>query len=430
MEKETIMFLDAMHQGLTISDNNGNLVYINDSAAEYFGINKREAVGKSADYFEQTGKFVPSITKMVMEQNKTVKAIQKDIKGRELLGTGVPIYDEGKLKYIACFSAWDLFTPDDLRERYEELKEVNNRLSKELEDLRKTNQINYDIIAESKIMQDNVKLITKIADTKTPVYIWGPEGCGKRSIAKELHKISKCNNEPMEVINCSLFSDEIIDTTLFGNDQQMGLIDIVGKGTIIVENIENMSGYIQLKLRNTMKEKDTRFVITSKYSLEQLYKENSIILDLYYTLSVIKIEIPPINEKIDDLKKYILMYLDEFNKKYNRNITLMPKAYSALLSYKWSDNISQVKAIMERIVLMADNEKVNVYDLPKEITSFSKENFNDRFSLKEAMESFEKELIIHAYDKYKTTVAVAKALGISQASAVRRLQKYISGYGK
>ena len=89
MEKETIMFLDAMHQGLTISDNNGNLVYINDSAAEYFGINKREAVGKSADYFEQTGKFVPSITKMVMEQNKTVKAIQKDIKGRELLGTGV-----------------------------------------------------------------------------------------------------------------------------------------------------------------------------------------------------------------------------------------------------------------------------------------------------------------------------------------------------
>ena len=234
----------------------------------------------------------------------------------------------------------------------------------------------------------------------------------------------------MEVINCSLFSDEIIDTTLFGNDQQMGLIDIVGKGTIIVENIENMSGYIQLKLRNTMKEKDTRFVITSKYSLEQLYKENSIISDLYYTLSVIKIEIPPINERIDDLKKYILMYLDEFNKKYNRNITLMPKAYSALLSYKWSDNISQVKAIMERIVLMVDNEKVNVYDLPKEITSFSKENFNDRFSLKEAMESFEKELIIHAYDKYKTTVAVAKALGISQASAVRRLQKYISGYGK
>ena len=73
-----------------------------------------------------------------------------------------------------------MFTPDDLRERYEELKEVNNRLSKELEDLRKTNQINYDIIAESKIMQDNVKLITKIADTKTPVYIWGPEGCGKK----------------------------------------------------------------------------------------------------------------------------------------------------------------------------------------------------------------------------------------------------------
>ena len=124
------------------------------------------------------------------------------------------------------------------------------------------------------------------------------------------------------------------------------------------------------------------------------------------------------------------MYLDEFNKKYNRNITLMPKAYSALLSYKWPDNISQVKAIMERIVLMADNEKVNVYDLPKEITSFSKENFSDRFSLKEEMESFEKELNIPAYDKYKTTVAVAKALGISQASAVRRLQKYISGYGK
>ena len=430
MEKETIMFLDAMHQGLTISDRDGKLLYINDSAAEYFGIDKNEAVGQSADYLEQTGKFTPSITKMVMEQNKTVKAIQKDVNGNELLGTGIPVCDNGKLKYIVCFSAWDLFTPDDLKERYEEVKAVNSRLSKELEDLRKNNQIKYDIVAESKIMQDNIRLVTKIADTKTPVYIWGAEGCGKRSMAKEIHKISKWHNEPMEIINCSLFSDEIIDATLFGDDKQMGLADIVGNGTIIVENIENMSGYIQSKLRIYMREKTARFIITSKFPLEELHRENKVISDLYYALSVIKVEMPPINERIEDLKKYINIYLDEFNKKYERNISLMPKAYSALLSYKWPDNISQVKAIMERIVLMADSEKVNVYDLPKEITSFSKENFKDRFSLKEEMESFEKELIIHAYDRYKTTVAVAEALGISQASAVRRLQKYIVGYGK
>lgn len=428
MEKETIMFLDAMHQGLTITDSSGKLIYINDSAAELFGIDKIKAIGKPVEVYEESGAFAPSITKMVMEQGKTVKATQSDINGREILGTGIPVYDDGELKYIVCFSAWDLFTPDDIKKRYEILKADNDRLEREIKSLRKANEFNDEIVAESRIMQDNVKLLTKIRDVNTPVFIWGPEGCGKKTIAKALHKIGKYSNEALEIINCSIFSDEIMEVTLFGNNENKGIIDNIGMGMLIIENIEFMSKAIQLKMKNAIKKSKMRVVALSVFSLEHLHNEGKIISELYHLLSVINVEIPCLQERLEDLKKYINMYLDKYNVKYSRNVALTPKAYNALFKYRWKDNVSQVKAVIERIVLTSDCDKVEVYDLPKEISVNSRENFSEKFNLKNEVEAFEKGIIIHAYDKYKTTVAIADALGISQASAVRRLQKYIEGY--
>lgn len=429
MEKETIMFLNALHEGLTIADKDGTLVYINDSAAEIFGIDKNEALGKNMDYYESRGIFSPSITKMVIEQKTTVKAMQKDANGREILGTGVPVYDDGELKYIVCFSAWEFFLPSDIVEKYEALKVHSARLEREIKSLRMSSRINSEIVAESRIMQDNVKLITKVADVKIPVFIWGEESCGKRSLAMAMHKISKWSEEAVETINCSLFSDEIIEKTFFGSDGEKGIAETVGNGLVIIENIERLSKYMQFKIKKCIDEGKIKVAAISEYSLDELYNNEKIIPELYHCLSVINIEIPPLRERVDDLREYINMYLKKFNEKYDRNTFFSPKAYSALYKYVWKGNISQVKAVIERIVLTSESDRIDVYNLPKEISINSNENFKERYSLKEEIEAFEKEIVIHTYEANKTTVAVAKALGISQASAVRKLQKYIEGYG-
>ncbi|MCD7904824.1 MAG: PAS domain-containing protein [Clostridiales bacterium] len=137
MEKETIMLLDALHRGLTITDAEGKLVYMSESFAEFFGIDKNEAVGRNISYYENTNILKPSITRMVLEKKKTVKATQRDAKGRELLGTGVPIYDNNELKYVVCFNSWDFLTPSELQIKYEKLKAKNDRLEAELISLKK-----------------------------------------------------------------------------------------------------------------------------------------------------------------------------------------------------------------------------------------------------------------------------------------------------
>lgn len=279
-------------------------------------------------------------------------------------------------------------------------------------------------------MQDNLRLAEKISDVKIPVYIWGEEGCGKKNFAKALHKIGRRKNESVEVINCALFSDKILESVLFGKDDSVGIIDTIGDGMIIIENIEAMSKYLQYELRRCIEQKEVRIAALSNFPLELLYNEGKIIPELFHSLSVININIPPLCERLEDLKKFIEIYIDIYNKKYNRKITFTPKAYSALLKYNWPDNVSRVKFIIERIILTSDGDKVDVYNLPKEISVNSHENYEGRFSLKNELEASEREIVLNAYEKYKTTVAIADYLGISQASAVRKLQKYAEGYKK
>ena len=131
------------------------------------------------------------------------------------------------------------------------------------------------------------------------------------------------------------------------------------------------------------------------------------------------------NERPEDIERYIEYYLGVFNKKYSRSVTITPRAIECLLGYEWKGNVDEIKHTIERIVLTAEGSKVDVYRLPDKITGGSASIFMQSASLKDMMEFYEKGLVVQAYEKYRTTVAVAEKLGISQATAVRKIQKYI-----
>ena len=131
-----------------------------------------------------------------------------------------------------------------------------------------------------------------------------------------------------------------------------------------------------------------------------------------------------LGERAEDLKSFIDYYLGSANKKYSRSVEFTPRAMDCLLGYDWKENIDEVHRTIERIVLTTEKKKVDVFDLPDRITGGSSEVFAQNASLKDMLEFYESGLVMRAYEKYRTSVAVAQKLGISQATAVRKIHKY------
>ena len=247
----------------------------------------------------------------------------------------------------------------------------------------------------------------------------GPDGSGKSFLARMIFPVEK-------EYNCELVSEEVMERELFGEPGGLeGILDAAGTGTALLLHAECLPVHLMRRLTVYVKEHAIKLVVTANRSLEQLKKEERIPNDFYYLFRVCEINVPPINERFEDLSGFLDYYLDIYNHKYDRKVCFTPSAMECLLSYGWPENINEIKYTLERIVLTAERDKVDVFQLPEKISEESMEHFT-KTSLKDALEFYEKGIIERAYEKYKTTVRISQELGISQATAVRKIQKYIT----
>ncbi len=412
--------LSELHEGVTIADENGIFVYASPSCRETFHVDPQQIIGRSAKLVEENGIFRPCITSQVLCKRQRLRSVQKNREGRELLVTGVPLLDgDGQMTGVICYSSWNIADYEELKSNYEELKQDNLQLKQELRELRKMKGYAQEIIERSKTTRDNIRLLQKFAHTDTPVMLSGPNGSGKRFLA---HCVFAIDRE----YNCELVSEEMLARDLFGgSDSEKGILQKTTAETILLLHAENLSVELKKRLAEYIKEGASKIILTSEQSLEQMKSQDRTPDAFYYLFRVGEIQVHPLRERIEDLSGYLEYYLALYNEKYGRHVTFKPAAMECLLNYAWPENINEIKYILERIVLTAEEESVNVYQLPKQISSSSEEYFS-RTSLKDAMEFYEKGIIQRAYDKYKTTVRVAQELGISQATAVRKIQKYVT----
>ena len=174
---------------------------------------------------------------------------------------------------------------------------------------------------------------------------------------------------------------------------------------------------------------DFRLVAATNLDLKKNIRDNLFREDLYYRLNVIPIHIQPLRERPEDIAPLVLSFLEQFNQKYNKEISLTPGVFDILEKQHWPGNIRQVENLVERLVIMARGELVNPEDLPEDIDlSSHRKRMEMMASLDEMLEEYEKNIIINTFKNHKTSVAVGNALRISQATAARKLRKYIPDY--
>ncbi len=319
------------------------------------------------------------------------------------------------------------------------------------------------IVGESKPIKEVLATVSMAAQSvDTPVLILGETGCGKELIAQTIHYQSPLFKGPLVTVNCAAIPKELIESELFGYEKgafsgadtsgKAGLVEEAANGTLFLDEVGDLSLDAQAKLLRflesgeyfrvggTRKHKvKTRVVsATNKDLLAMSQEEDGFRLDLYYRLAVVKLEVPSLNQRKEDILPLTKFFLEKFTKKFRKAFTgLTPAAAEALQNYHWTGNVREMRNLIERAVLLGSGKLLDVEQLGIDATSSadpsamrSKEQAGlpkitpDGVDLPAILQSIEKTYFEQALDLASGNASKAsKLLNISRDKFRYRLQK-------
>ena len=440
--------LRSLHDDIVISDRKGTVLYVSDAFLDIYGVKKEDIVGRSVYQIEKEKIFRPAATSIVLSKKKEVTFLQETKKGNKLVITAVPIFDENnEVEKVVSYSR-DIPAFLDLKRRYESLEKQMKKLSTELDELRGQHVEFSELIYKSPQMRNLINLVNKVAHADINLLVTGESGVGKSLIARLVHQNGPRQKGPFIEINCGSIPENLLESELFGyeagaftgasKDGKIGMIELASEGTLFLDEIGELSLRLQVKLLKVIQEKtlsrlggikaihvDFRLISATNQKIQDKVKSGQFRTDLFYRLNVVPIQLPPLRERKEDVVLLLRYYLKISNKRFNQNKKFTSLAVERLVDYSWPGNVRELKNLIERVVITSDKQKILDSDLPSHITSEAPNSFNEHgMTLAAAKERLECKMICDAYRKHKTTVAVAKALGISQPSATRKIKKY------
>ncbi len=291
-------------------------------------------------------------------------------------------------------------------------------LERELKSLKESLSFNLtqdSFIAESKTMREILQKVNLIAETDVPVLILGESGTGKEVIADLIQRRSKRKDRPYIKLNCTAIPETLFEAELFGyekgaftgaNETRKGKLELANTGTLLLDEIGDLPLSVQPKLLRVLETNtfyplgskrelkvDVRYIFATSKDLKKLVEVGKFRDDLFYRIKVIPIKIPPLRERKEDLPPLIRFFLHRFAEKYQKEIQRITKeAYVALLNYNYPGNVRELKHIIERAILLSQDNKISLEDLPGEVVS-ARTIPQGELNYKQCIDLIEKELI-------------------------------------
>ena len=319
------------------------------------------------------------------------------------------------------------------------LKLENRRLREKLDGIQGVN-----IITEDADMRKVLSTAKQIAKSDISVLITGESGTGKELMARFIHEHSPRAKAPFMGINCGVFTEELLSNELFGHEKgsytgadqrKKGLIESAEGGTILLDEITEMSPGMQVKLLRTLQEKeimplgstepikiDIRFVATTNRDIHKMVSEGLFRQDLYFRINVMNINLPPLARRRQDIPLLTHYFINKYNSPSKENITdISPEALRQLMVYDFPGNIRELENIIERAIVLARGETIEIEHLPDMAVHTFRSNKGTIPSLDDQERSYI-EWVLDQTDGNKTKAA--EILGIDRVSLWRKLKKY------
>ena len=295
------------------------------------------------------------------------------------------------------------------------------------------------VVGPSRTTRDIVELVQKIAKLSATVLILGESGTGKEMLARLIHRESGQPAAPFVAVNLAAIPRELVESTLFGHEkgaftgairQQLGKFELASGGTLFLDEIGDLRYDLQAKILRAIQEGEIervggthviktnlRIIAATNVDLDKAVKDGRFREDLYYRLNVIRVKMPALRDRIEDLPELARFFLRRYNVKFRKNIQgIAESTLDILRAYWWPGNIRELENLIERLVAVSDKDWITDEDLPYEFhvaqldvhQGPDTENLLDR-----ALSTFERNFIVRALEKSNWNVtATARALGI------------------
>ena len=304
-------------------------------------------------------------------------------------------------------------------------------IKSELKELRETAFSNKkgNYISQNSNVLANVETALNMADSNINLLILGESGTGKKFIAELVHQKSARANKPFVVVNCNV-PENLLEQELFGlkSGPQGMEIPITGKleeaagGTLVLDEIGELSHAIQSRLFSVLQSKDSkddiRFISTTSINIEETLKEKIFREDLFYRLNEVRITINSLRERPEDIELLFHHFISQYQK--GRNMRLSADAFNLLKLYRWPGNILEFKNVIHRASLLTKSDVIEPIHLPEEIQFRNRKDDNDLITLEE-VELIHIKKVLNRTTDYKVA---AKILGIDAATLWRKRKKY------
>lgn len=450
LDYETLkMIVDNSYDEIYVTDPDGKVIYVNNACERYYGARAEDVIGRTHDEISAKKYWTPRISPIAMDKKTSITLEQKTCLGKTLLTTATPVYgDDGKIIMI-IENARDITESKGISHELEVSRRKLEKYKLEVEELRKKDMDN-EFVYKSKSMTNLMTLASRVAGINSTVLIQGESGTGKSVIAKYIHKHSAQKDGPFVAVNCAALPAELMESELFGysagsftgasNKGRIGLFELANEGTLFLDEIAEIPLHLQPKLLHALQEKvyysvggrkekkvNCRILAATNKDLQDMVMKQKFRDDLYYRLNVFEIKIPPVRERTEDIVPLVHHLINRYNERYDLHRQISTRAMEVLLKYPWPGNVREMENTLERLVVMAPEDLIDVNHLPDSLRYQSVTEifpFLSKGSLDEALEEVERKIITEAYEQCGSSYEVARKLKMSQSKASRLIRKY------
>lgn len=441
------LILDSIYNGVMITDAKGYVTHFNAPYGQFLDVDPKAQIGKHCtEVIENTRMHI------VAQTGKAEINQSQRIRGQDMVVQRIPIAKDGKV--IAVFGQVMFKDVRDVGKLAKKLSLLESKVElyeTELISLRSTRYTIDSIVGVSKSMQSLRKEAIRAASTNLPVLITGESGTGKEMFAQAIHHAGPRRLYPFVRINCAAIPRDLLESELFGYEQgaftgalykgKPGKFELAHRGTVFLDEIGDLPLEMQPKLLRVLEEKevervggtslirvDFRLIAASNQDLEAMIANGRFRKDLFYRLNVMRLDIPPLRERGEDILPLSRHILQEkiVRQPPLPEIQVSSEAARMLAGYDWPGNVRELSNVLEGIASSLDGDAVRLRDLPFHLSRAGNEAARcDSFSLKDVQDRAEKDAIVYALETANNNkVRAAALLGIHRTLLYKKMRKY------
>ncbi len=449
--RDLLGMIEYSYDAVCIADGESRILLLNEAFEKVIGLSIQDTIGKRILDLVAAGITDTSATLKVLESGKQETVIINSLAGRQVLSTGVPVYDrDHHIERVFC-NLRDVTDLVRLREEFSVSQRLASKYLLELQERKKNGALRSQIITRNLTMKRLVDLIYRMAQVESSILILGESGVGKDLLAQMVHEASpRRETGSLVKVNCGAIPESLLESEFFGytsgaftgasSKGKVGYLETADKGTLFLDEIGELTLPLQVKLLSALQDRkvtrvggtrpspvDIRVVAATNRNLEHMVAEGKFREDLYYRLNVVPLKVPPLRERGGDIPFLLVHFLEQFNGKYGLHKRFSRDAIDALCNYPWPGNVRELMNLVERLAVTTEEDAIDIGQLPPRYLAGHANRTTFRLSpgrtLRQTVAEFEEDLIWNVATSAATREEAAHLLGISLSTLTRRLQR-------